>query len=480
MTGLFITTSVLVSQMFAKAYGLSGSTEQARSIVSTPDGGFAVLGYAYVSGNADFLLLKVSSDGVLEWAKAYGGTGYDDGMHIALTPDMGYVMAGVSESYLTNATLVIKTSSDGTVQWAKVYRFYPWASTSLGVLDLTSDGGFVLRGSYNADNIYVVKLSSTGVVQWAKKIDGPASDEPSQIIETSDGGFVVVGETESWGFGSNDAIVVKLAANGDIQWARAYGTSGYDRALGVAEVADGNLVITGFEGLPDSDILLFKVSMSDGSLIWWRAFESGGSLAYYPLATADNCVAVAAGMYTLKVDLDGNLIWARSNPIRAYTITGKSNGYIVYGGYASPNNGDFGLVVVGLDGVYQGCLTDVPLSPISLNLASTPITTGENVSVSSIDVSPSVSSPAILTTTLCAPVDLGETSAEKDHQVLCLTAPDGIVFRSQIADLTIRIYTSDGRVAYSGQLRQGENRISLNRGVYLWQAGTYRGKAAVR
>jgi len=64
------------------------------------------------------------------------------------------------------------------------------------------------------------------------------------------------------------------------------------------------------------------------------------------------------------------------------------------------------------------------------------------------------------------------------NRLTCSPLSGGLVF-SAPADL-IKIYSVDGRIAYSGQLRQGENRISLGRGVYLWQAGTYRGKAAVR
>jgi len=80
---------------------------------------------------------------------------------------------------------------------------------------------------------------------------------------------------------------------------------------------------------------------------------------------------------------------------------------------------------------------------------------------------------------VCAPVDIGESDLLPGNRLTCSAFSGGLVFNAP-ADLVINIYSVDGRVAYSGQLRQGENRINLGRGVYLWVAGGYRGKAAVR
>jgi len=55
----------------------------------------------------------------------------------------------------------------------------------------------------------------------------------------------------------------------------------------------------------------------------------------------------------------------------------------------------------------------------------------------------------------------------------------GVLFISPEA-LVLRIYSVDGRLSYSGELKQGENRVSLDQGVYLWVAGEYKGKAVVR
>ena len=483
MLSLFVSTCVMTgSPLFARAYGWSGS-EHAHSVAPTNDGGFAIIGRtnSYGAGYDDFLLVKVSSAGVLEWTRTYGGTGHDYGMQVFQTQDMGYVMAGYASSY-GYLTLLIKTSSSGTLQWAKAYNIYPaWWVTWEGYLYPASDGGFVLTGGNG--EIIVAKLSSGGAIQWAKRINGPNDDSPGHIIETSDGGFVVVGYTTSWGSGPSDFIVVKMAPDGSVQWARVYGGPSYERALSVAEVADGNMVVVGYTGTfnPNDDILVLKVSMSDGSLIWGRAFDAGSNeQACDVVATADNCVAILCYRYLLKMDLSGNLLWSRRIPISGYGLTNSTDGDLVVAGYASPNNIDFGLLRVGLDGNYSGCLSNWSPTVMDGAVASSPITVGEDITVSSIDITPEVYTPNLVTTNICTPVDVSEEERWFGREVVCFPVSGGLAFNSQIPEITMSLYSPDGRLVYSGHLRKGENRISLGQGVYLWRAGDYKGKAVVR
>jgi hypothetical protein len=470
--------------LFAKAYGWSGG-EMAHAVSSTSDGGFAVIGRtsSYGAGNDDFLFIKVSSDGVLEWTRTYGGAGYDYGMQVYQTQDMGYVMFGYTSSYSSYYTLLLKTASNGALQWAKAYNIYPaWWISWEGWLDLTSDGGFIFH-SGNGD-IRVVKTASDGTIMWAKRIDGPNDDGPGHITETSDGGFVVVGQTASWGSGPSDFIVVKLASDGAVQWARVYGGPSYECALSVDEVADGNLVVVGYTGTfnPNDDILVLKLSSSDGGLIWGRAFDAGSNeRAYDVIATDDNCVAIlCSGASLLKMDLNGNLLWARRIPINGYGLTKTAGGDLAVAGYASPNNTDFALLRVGLDGNYSGCLSGWSPTMINGSVASSPITVGADITVSSIDVTPEVNTPNLVTTNICSPVDLSESWPEPAQRVICYPVSGGLAFASRKPGISLSLYSPDGRLVYSGQLREGLNRITLGRGVYLWRAGGYDGKAIVR
>ncbi|MGB9589908.1 MAG: hypothetical protein ACPL68_03390, partial [Candidatus Hydrothermia bacterium] len=366
---------------------------------------------------------------------------------------------------------------------AKAYNVYPVLSVSFaGFLCATSDGGFIFHG--NQSDIDVVKLSSGGSVQWARRIRGANEDCSAQVIQTSDGGYVVVGHTASWGSGPSDCIVIKMASDGTVQWARVYGGPSYEYGKSVAELANGDLVVVGYTGTfnPNDDILVLRISGTDGSLIWGRAFDAGGNeRASYVVPTADGCVAIQASGYYLKMDLNGNLIWAKRGALSGgYSAATSANGDIVFFGYASPNNTDFGLLRVGLDGNYPSCLFNWSPTQINAAVNSSPITVGEVITVSSIDVSPETYTPNLVTTNLCAPVDAGET--EPDNivpQVLCSHTTGGLIFLSRTR-IWLRLYAPDGRLSYCGELKEGETRIPLGQGVYLWQAGPYKGKAVVR
>jgi len=486
MLNLFLSAGMLTGfPLFAKAYGLSGSLN-AYSVAATSDGGFALIGYTYSygAGNGDFLLMKASSAGVLEWAKTYGGSGSDQGYKILLTTEMDYVMFGYTGSYNPfYYTLLIKTASDGTIQWAKTYQLYI-SGYGAGSAVVTSDGGFALSGQ-RVNDICVIKLAPDGSVQWAKSIDGPQGENPGCIIETSDGGFVVVGQTASWGSGPSDFIVVKLASDGAVQWARVYGGPNDDQARYVAEAADGNLVVVGISRILDptrDDILVLKLSASDGNPIWERAFgASSGSGVYGVVSTADNCIAILTSHPSiLKMDLDGNLIWSKriqiASPWDFHDIINSLNGDLVCAGTYSPS---FLLLRLGLDGNYSGCVGDWNINQINGAISNATITVGADVSIPAMDVVPSVSSVNPTTTDLCAPMEDSETEEGAHNQVRCLSVSGGLVFISQIA-AQLDLYSPDGRLVYSGQLREGLNRITLGRGVYLWRAGGCAGKAIVR
>jgi len=92
-----------------------------------------------------------------------------------------------------------------------------------------------------------------------------------------------------------------------------------------------------------------------------------------------------------------------------------------------------------------------------------------------------VTTPTLTITEPCEPLyeDIEEIGPGSNHGITCSPVPGGMVFRSE-AEADIKLYTPDGRLAYSGNLIEGNNRISLETGVYLWKTGPYKGKAVVR
>jgi len=226
---LFNFTSFLsLNAQWARTYGTS-EDECAYSICQTSDGGYIVAGgagYTYFTSifyreYYDFWILKLSSSGKIEWQQTYGGSNSDRAYSIHQTNDGGYIVVGVTKSFGTgsSAILILKLSSGGDIEWQKTYG----EALLHGAYSIqqTNDGGYIVAGetcSFGAGNvdIWVLKLASDGMIEWQKTYGGSQLDEASSIQQTGDGGYIVAGSTDTYGAGKGDFLILKLSSNGDI------------------------------------------------------------------------------------------------------------------------------------------------------------------------------------------------------------------------------------------------------------------------
>ncbi len=131
----------------------------------------------------------------------------------------------------------------------------------------TSDGGYAIAGtttSFGAGepDVYVVKLDANGNLQWTRTIGGPASEIGNSLIQTSDGGYAITGKTESFGAGAVDVYVVKLDAKGNLQWTKTIGGENDDRGLSLIQTSDGGYAIAGYTesfGAGGDDVYVVKL-----------------------------------------------------------------------------------------------------------------------------------------------------------------------------------------------------------------------------
>jgi hypothetical protein len=170
-----------------------------------------------------------------------GGSGLGDVNSIKQTLDGGYIVAG--ETFSFGAGLydvwVLKLNSDGTIAWQKTYGGN--GSEMAHSIQQTSDGGYVVTGethSFGAGggDVWVLKLNSDGTIAWQKTYGGNGSDTAHSIQQTLDGGYIVAGETDSFGAGDVDFWIIKLDVNGEIPYCSAMGTS-------TATISDTSAVI---------------------------------------------------------------------------------------------------------------------------------------------------------------------------------------------------------------------------------------------
>ncbi|UCE21677.1 MAG: PQQ-like beta-propeller repeat protein [Candidatus Aminicenantes bacterium] len=253
-----------------KAYESRG--REIQSIRQTTDGGYIVacgeVSYYYIGIDYENNVLKLASDGTIVWQKSYGDLWSERSRSIQPTSDGGYVLAGRTESYgVGNGDVwVIKLASDGTVEWQKTYG---GSRDEEGLsVKQTTDGGYVVAGTSSSfgvgyTDIWVFKLASDGSVEWQKTYGGSQDEEAYSIGPTSDGGYIVAGQTESFGVEETDIWVFKLASDGTVEWQKTYGGSQDEEAYSIRQTTDGGYILAGSTdtyGAGKHDIFILKLS----------------------------------------------------------------------------------------------------------------------------------------------------------------------------------------------------------------------------
>ena len=205
-----------------------------------------------------------------QWATTYGGSGTDEANFIQQTSDGGYIVAGMTDSFGAGEydIWVLKLSPDGEIEWQKTYGGS--GTDEANFIQQTSDGGYIVAGmtdSFGAGeyDIWVLKLSSTGDIEWQKTYGGSRWDETPSIQQTSDGGYIVAGSA-NFGGGSRDFWILKLSPDGEIEWQKTYGGSDHDFAHSIQQTSDGGYIVAGYTfswGAGSEDFWVLKLS-SDG------------------------------------------------------------------------------------------------------------------------------------------------------------------------------------------------------------------------
>ena len=352
--------------IWEKNYGGS-SIDFPRSLASTFDGGFVLLGYTYSSdidvtanhGGSDFWAVKIDSLGNLEWERSIGGSSAEWAFSIIQTKDSNFVFTGWSSSL------------DGDIP------------EHLGSTD------------YN--DLIVGKLDTLGNLLWIKVYGWFDDDEGADIIETATGDLLVCGTTVVEGTDGKDYYLLKLDANGNLLWEKKYGGSGYDYAKALIETPEKNIIITGecwsqdgdvegHHGSDYSDVWTIMVD-SIGDIIWQNSLGgTGADIGKDLVVSSDNSILIIgytssndgdvtghhgsifySDYWVVKLDKNGVLKWQKclggSEPEFANALIAPTDSsFVIFGGSFSDDfdvsehfYGDTEAADVWIVKIYENC-----------------------------------------------------------------------------------------------------------------------------
>jgi len=376
-------------------------------IEQTADGGYIIAGISQsgISGDktspsfdggafADVWIIKTDASGNIAWQKTYGGSMSDVPKNIKQTSDGGYIMGCWSGSESNTITgignktslqkggsadyWVVKMDASGNSVWQADYGGATGSAATLNSLKITADGGYVLCGGFfgfatgndkteasrGGNDFWLVKITNTGTVQWDKTLGGSMSDIGQSIAQTTDGGYIVTGESESnisgdktenaiAGSTNFDYWVLKLNSTGGIVWQNTIGSYQDDRPRCIEQAADGGYVIGGFSQSP---IWADKSAISQFNDFWFVKLNTNGTIEW------NKTISAANDDYSMQMTLaaDGGIL-----------IAGGSSGGIQYDKTESSYGGlDYWIVKLSgtvttpliSAGIGNSCETTTPLN----------------------------------------------------------------------------------------------------------------------
>lgn len=282
---LLLATVSVYSQdsLFIRTYGLIGYN-YGEKVIQTPDSGFIILGNkSGFIGNTDAYLIKTNKYGDYSWDKAYGNAEIDWAEDFVRTYDHGYVIAGymtVPESNNDYDIMLLKTDSIGNLLWTYHYGGTSW-DFAHSIIE-TPDSGFIITGeTYSFGNgnndVFFLKTNKEGDSLWMKTYGGINSEIGYDINLCHDDNYIITGITNSFGHGMYDAYLIKINPEGDTIWSKTYGDTLDDKAFAGIETSDHGFAITGSTrnyGVQGQDAYILKTDAS-GNENWIRTY--GGS-----------------------------------------------------------------------------------------------------------------------------------------------------------------------------------------------------------
>ncbi|HSV50317.1 MAG TPA: collagen-like protein [Candidatus Acidoferrales bacterium] len=333
----------------------------AESMVTTSDNCSVITGVVQnmnVPGYSMFLL-KLSNYGAVEWYKNYNLQTFNVAYDVIETSDGGFAIAGYTLLQNTGVehAVLLKTDSAGNLEWNQSYgATYAYANS----LIQTSDGGYAMVGDSYSNGIWFFKTSSNGTVEWSQTID---MDSVDSVVQTLDGGYAIAGTKYNETSYDADFFLAKLNTTGAMEWNSTYGGTSSDYCASMIGTSDGGFALTGYTySYTDGAVIYLVKTTADGTLNWNQTYHLGndGDYGNSVVQASDDGFVITGYTYDgdsnsdtilLKTDASGALQWngtygtTDDDEGRAISLA-PDGGYTVIGYTSSQTSGLYSLYLV--------------------------------------------------------------------------------------------------------------------------------------
>jgi hypothetical protein len=381
--------------------------EYITQLQQTPDGGYILGGQSRsgADGNKtstnyglyDIWIVRINAQGRKLWERSFGGSG-DDGLStIALCTDGGFIVGGISDSppsgnktspnYGSFDYWMLRLDASGNRLWERT--FGGSERDFLGGMAQTTDGGFTVVGDSRSgisgnkaspnlgyagsSDLWVLRLDANGQTLWERTFGDNDNDSGGGVQPTSDGGFMITGQTSAGALGLYDGWLLRLDGDGNKLWERTYGGDQHEAFWGLVPTTEGGFFIGGSSTSPPGgnktsaafggpDYWVLRVNAT-GDVLWQQTF--GGNAEEYLTAlrlTPDGGIVFGGSSqspasgnkrtphsgqrdwWVVRLAADGRELWQRtfggSHDDEFHDIAPTADGGFILGGNSDSTDGD--------------------------------------------------------------------------------------------------------------------------------------------
>lgn len=366
------TTSLSIAQpeiLESLTFGGDG-VDRANAIVAVEDGGYLLAGETYSIGEgvADWWVVRTDSAGEEIWSENYGSDTRDICRDAIQTADGNFALAGSwggrEEGNVANFGLVV-IDDEGEVQLSA--NFGDAWHYECFFIDETDSGNFVLIGEINHNrtdrDYWIMCCDNEGELLWSNEFGGDGSDLPMCAAATDDGGYIIGGNSQSFGGNNRDGWMVKTDDEGEEEWTQLIDTDGVDDITSIIQTEDGGYLYTYRDRVVKTD--------EEGEEEWNEMRESeglshaviegaGGGYVFTGIMGIRDGDEVDFNMFYEKSDEEGEILWwdhAGSEELQDWSfdiVTNEYGGYAISGYYSQDlRDMDFWLIITEPDPDYE-------------------------------------------------------------------------------------------------------------------------------